>query len=253
LQTAKEIQKPVVVIFLGVDPATITGQGVYGASTLAGAGDIAVALARGEQIPTQGSGVAGVDHERLMVLCDSMGGSQRYVRGIFSGGTFCFEAQLIHGSAGISCFSNTPTAGNKPLDDARASREHTIIDMGDDAFTQGRPHPMIDPTLRDQRIREEVADPETAVVLFDVVLGYGSSLDPVSGLLAVLSDARAVSRAESRQIAFIGYVCGTDQDPQNRAGVIDKLEDAGVLVPATNAEAAAWSAAIATQRQELRG
>jgi succinyl-CoA synthetase alpha subunit len=253
LQTAKEIHKPVVVIFLGVDPVTITGEGVYGASTLAGAGDIAVALARGEQVAMESSGIARADRERLMHLCGSMAGSQRYVRGIFSGGTFCFEAQLIHSSSGISCFSNTPTAGNKPLDDARASRQHTIIDMGDDAFTQGRPHPMIDPTQRDQRIRDEVSDPETAVVLFDVVLGYGSSLDPVSGLLAVLTEARAASQGQGRQIAFIGYVCGTDRDPQDRAGVIAELEDAGVLVAPTNAAAAAWSAAIATRRREPQG
>jgi hypothetical protein len=110
---------------------------------------------------------------------------------------------------------------------------------------------MIDPTQRDQRIREELADPGTAVVLFDVVLGYGSSLDPVSGLLGVLEEHRATSPAGGGPVALIGYVCGTDQDPQNRARVIADLEKAGVLVASTNAEAAAWSAAIAAQRQEI--
>jgi succinyl-CoA synthetase alpha subunit len=252
LQTAQDIPKPVVVIFLGVDPATIDGDGVHGASTLAGAADIAVALAEGEERAPGGDAIAPADQDRLVHLCRSMAASQRYVRGIFSGGTFCFEAQLIHGSEGIWCFSNTPTAGNKPLDDARTSREHTIIDMGDDAFTQGRPHPMIDPTQRDQRIRDEVADPETAVVLFDVVLGYGSALDPVSGLIGALDAAQAASRAEGRQVAFIGYVCGTDQDPQDRARTIADLEEAGVLVASTNAQAAAWSAAIAVRRQEMQ-
>jgi succinyl-CoA synthetase alpha subunit len=247
LRTARDIPKPVVVIFLGVDPATITADGVHGASSLAGAADIAVALADGQPVRAGSSAIIQADHNRLMDLASSMDDSQRYVRGIFSGGTFCFEAQLLHGAAGISCFSNTPTAGNKPLDDARSSREHTIIDMGDDAFTQGRPHPMIDPTQRDQRIRDELADPETAVVLFDVVLGYGSSLDPVSGLLRVIGEA-----PERRPVALIGYVCGTDQDPQDRAQIVAGLEAAGVLVASTNAEAAAWSAAIATRRQEVR-
>jgi FdrA protein len=109
---------------------------------------------------------------------------------------------------------------------------------------------MIDPTQRDQRIREELADPETAVVLFDVVLGYGSSLDPISGLLAVLDKARPSMTAQGRHVALIGYVCGTDQDPQGRADVIAKLEQAGVLVASTNAEAATWSAEIAVQRRE---
>jgi succinyl-CoA synthetase alpha subunit len=252
LQTARDISKPVAVIFLGVDPATITGEGVHGASTLAEAGDLAVALAQGQQITAGSSAIAQGDLDRLMYLSGAMTDSQRYVRGIFSGGTFCFEAQLIHSSAGIACFSNTPTAGNKPLQNARASQEHTIIDMGDDAFTQGRPHPMIDPTPRDQRIRDELADPETAVVLFDVVLGYGSSLDPVSGLLRVLEGAKAASGAAGRQVALIGYVCGTDQDPQNRARVVADLEQGGVLVASTNAEAATWSAAIASHGQETR-
>jgi succinyl-CoA synthetase alpha subunit len=252
LQMASDIPKPVAVIFLGVDPKTITRDGVHGAATLADAADIAVALADGRQVDAGGDAIAPADRDRLMELCGRMADSQRYVRGIFSGGTFCFEAQLIHSSAGIACFSNTPTTGNKPLEDARFSREHTIIDMGDDAFTQGRPHPMIDPTQRDERIRDELDDPETAVVLFDVVLGYGSSLDPVSGLLGILERARPAPEAGGRQVAFIGYVCGSDDDPQDRARIIADLEKVGVLVASTNAEAAAWSAAIVSQRQDVK-
>ena len=179
-----------------------------------------------------------------------MAPSQRYVRGIFSGGTFCFEAQLVHAAAGIRAFSNTPTAGNRPLEDNWKSQENTIIDMGDDEFTQGRPHPMIDPSLRDARIRDEVADPTTAVVLFDVVLGYGASADdPTAGLLGVIGSAKAKARAAGRTVAFIGYVCGTDQDPQNRGKVVAGLKSAGVLVASSNAEAATWSAAIIAERQ----
>ena len=89
-----------------------------------------------------------------------MAPGQRHVRGIFSGGTFCFEAQLVHAAAGIRAFSNTPTAGNRPLADNWKSEENTIIDMGDDEFTQGRPHPMIDPTLRDARIRGRCGGPD---------------------------------------------------------------------------------------------
>ncbi|MBZ4217706.1 hypothetical protein K9B40_24350, partial [Klebsiella aerogenes] len=87
---------------------------------------------------------------------------------------------------GIRASSNTPTAGNAALASNGKSRENTIVDMGDDEFTQGRPHPMIDPSLRDARIRDEIADPSTAVVLFDVVLGYGSCDDPTAGLLGVI-------------------------------------------------------------------
>jgi len=121
--------------------------------------------------------------------------------------------------------------------------------MGDDQFTQGRPHPMIDPSLRDARIRDEVADPSTAVVLFDVVLGYGSAADPTAALVGVIGSAKAKAQAQGRHVAFIGHVCGTDQDPQNCAEIVAALKSAGVLIASSNAEAAVWSAAIISDRK----
>jgi FdrA protein len=177
-----------------------------------------------------------------------MAAGQRYVRGIFSGGTFCFEAQSIHGAAGITAFSNAPTEGNRKLERVGRSQENTIIELGDDELTQGRPHPMIDPSLRDARVREEAADPATAVVLFDLVLGYGSAADPVTGLIAAIGASKAKASGAGRRVAFIGSVCGTDQDPQNRAAVVAALRAAGVLVASSNAEAALWSAAIISDR-----
>lgn len=101
--------------------------------------------------------------------------------------------------------------------------------MGDDEFTQGRPHPMIDPSQKDGRIRDEIADPNTAVVLFDIVLGYGSADDPTAGLLSIIGSAHAKARAAGRTVAFI-------------------LKAAGVLVASSNAEAAVWSAALIAER-----
>jgi FdrA protein len=135
------------------------------------------------------------------------------------------------------------------LEQVGKSLENTIIDMGDDEFTQGRPHPMIDPSLRDARIREEAADPSTAVILFDVVLGYGSALEPTSGLIGVISSARARAQAEGRHIAFVAYVCGTDQDPQNRTSIVASLKSAGVFIASSNSEAAVWSAQVISERK----
>jgi succinyl-CoA synthetase alpha subunit len=240
--------KPVVVIFLGADPAAITGDGVYGASYLAQAADMAVQLARGEQ-PSSGDIAISPEMQRTLAdLAASMAPDQHYVRGIFSGGTFCFEAQLVHRSHGITAHSNTPVAGNTVLADIRTSVQHTIIDMGDDEFTQGRPHPMIDPSGKDARIRDEIADPTTAVVLFDVVLGYGSADNPTAELMSIIDSAGATARAEGRTVAFIGYVCGTDLDPQDRAKAVAGLQSAGVLVAASNAEAALWSATLIAAR-----
>jgi succinyl-CoA synthetase alpha subunit len=252
LAAAKRSAKPVVVIFLGADPASIEGEGVYGTRTLAEAADMAVSLAKGEEARAAPIALSGEAQRALNDVAHSMTASQRYVRGVFSGGTFCYEAQLVHAAAGVRAFSNTPTEGNLRLTDSAKSLENAIIDMGDDEFTRGRPHPMIDPSQRNARIGQEIADPETAVVLFDVVLGYGASPDPTTGLIGVVGAARAQAKAGGRQAALVAHVCGTDLDPQNRTGVVAALKSAGVLVASSNAEAAAWSAAIVAARGGAR-
>ena len=247
LAAAQASAKPVVVIFLGADPASITRPGVHGAATLAQAAEIAVALASGQPTPSAAATVSDDARRRLAALAAAMAPTQRDVRGVFCGGTFCFEAQLIHAAAGFTGFSNTPAAGYRPLPADGGSPGHTIIDMGDDQFTQGRPHPMIDPSQRDARVRQELADPSTAVLLFDVVLGWGAAADPVAGLVGALREGQAAARAAGRTVACIGHVCGTDADPQDRGPIVAALQAEGVLVAAHNAEAATWSATLLAQ------
>src|SRR5262245_56526147 len=141
LAAAAASAKPVVVIFLGADPASITRNGVHGAAYLAQAADMAVALSKGSEAIAAPVAVPNETRRTLSGFARAMASSQRYVRGIFSGGTFCFEAQLVHAAAGIRAFSNTPTTGNRPLEDNWKSQENTIIDMGDDEVTRGRQHP----------------------------------------------------------------------------------------------------------------
>ena len=207
---------------------------------------------RGRGGPRRGDRALQRGAAHAPTLARGMAASQRYVRGVFSGGTFCYEAQLVHAAAGVRAFSNTPTEGNLQLKNSAESQKNTIIDMGDDEFTRGRPHPMIDPSQRNARIGEEIADPETAVVLFDVVLGYGASAEPTAGLIGAIGAARAEAKAAGRQVAFVAHVCGTDLDPQNRQAVVAALKSAGVLVASSNAEAAAWSAAIVAARNRGR-
>ncbi|HRI19149.1 MAG TPA: acyl-CoA synthetase FdrA, partial [Burkholderiaceae bacterium] len=242
LDAASKATKPVVVNFLGADPKSFSDDRIHGAATLAEAADMAVALASGRRAEPAPTAVDAAARTRLDDAARRMAPGQRYLRGIFCGGTFCYEAQLICQAQGIRTWSNTPVAGNPTLADIRTSREHTVVDMGDDAFTQGRPHPMIDPTLRNERIERDAADPETAVLLVDVVLGYGSAADPASRLLEVLGQARSAAKAASRYLAVIAHVCGTDADPQDRKETIARLQSAGALVAASNAEAAGWAA-----------
>jgi succinyl-CoA synthetase alpha subunit len=249
LDEARGMSTPVVVIFLGADPATFSDDKIHGAGTLADAADLAVAIAGGVSVESVGATSGAIEGETRRTLDDAarrMSAEQCFVRGIFCGGTFCFEAQLLCQAAGITSWSNTPVAGNHTLADIRVSSEHTIVDMGDDEFTQGRPHPMIDPTLRNERMAHDAADPTTAVLLVDVVLGYGSADDPVSGLLEVLATARSNAEGAGRHLAIVAHVCGTDADPQQRDEVIAALRSTGALVASSNAEAARWAAHIAT-------
>ena len=237
LAQAASMTTPVVSIFLGSDPAAPV-PGIVAAGSLAESADLAVALAEGrapERAPREDQDDV---RAQLDAIVHAAAPRQRFVRGIFSGGTFCFEAQLVLRAQGLASWSNTPVDGNPKLADIATSVEHTIVDMGDDAFTQGRPHPMIDPGLRDERLAQEAEDPATAILLVDVVLGYGSTMDPVSGLVEILE--RAVPAA-------IVHVCGTSADPQNRAAVVEQLRAAGALVAECNAEAAAWAAHVATE------
>jgi len=247
LDRARALSTPVVVIFLGADPATFSDEVVHGAGTLADAADLAVALAQGAPPPDLSAGIRADARTPLDDAARRLAPGQRYVRGIFCGGTFCFEAQLLLQAAGITSWSNTPVAGNHPLPDIRHSREHTVVDMGDDEFTQGRPHAMIDPSLRNERVAEDAADPETAVLLLDVVLGYGSAADPLSGLLAVLGRARSAAKGAGRHLPVVVHVCGTDADPQHRSTAIEQLRATGALVASSNAEAARWAAHLATR------
>jgi hypothetical protein len=123
-----------------------------------------------------------------------------------------------------------------------------FLDLGDDDYTRGRPHPMIDPSLRNDAIRAQGADSSTAVILFDVVLGYGSHADPSHDLAAALQAATATARAQGRSLALIGHVCGTDGDPQNKAQQVAQLHAAGAMVAASNVEAALLAAHLAARR-----
>jgi hypothetical protein len=161
------------------------------------------------------------------------------VRGLFSGGTFCTEAQVALKAAGIASWSNVPLDKTHALPDPNRSREHTMLDLGDDDFTVGKPHPMIDPSTRIARIAQEAADPETAVLLLDIVLGYAGHSDPAGALSEAIMQAKA-----GRDLPVVAFVCGTEEDPQVRSKQEQTLKAAGCLVAASSTQAASWAAAL---------
>lgn len=153
------------------------------------------------------------------------------IRGLYSGGTLAAETQLILLDAGLKVASNAAVPGAGSLSDA--GDMHKIIDLGDDEYTQGRPHPMIDPEIRRDPLAAALADSTVDVVLIDIVIGYGAHPDPAGQLAEMLS---TMQRADNPTI--IASVTGTEQDPQIRSSQIQSLQAAGILVAGSNADAA---------------
>ena len=244
LAKARAAGKPVVVHFLGARAEDMNVPGITPAHTLADAAGFAVALLAGAALPASVATVSTPDAARLNDHGRALPAIRRFIRGVFAGGTFCYESQLLCRERGFAASSNTPVASNSKLEDIWHSTGHTLVDMGDDDFTRGRPHPMIDPTLRNQRILAELNDPQTAVVLFDLVLGYGASLEPARELLTLIEHARLQAAGRGLPV-LISHVCGTEADPQVRSRQIDTLREARVLVADCNAQAALWASHIA--------
>lgn len=242
LDKLQAIGKPAVVLFIG---ATVeTGGQLRAASTLYDAAAMAVELSCGRAIA-----LTPMDTSPATAIGRSLQPDQRFIRALYSGGTYCSEAQAIWRASGFAAYSNVPLDKNRALADPRASIEHTAIDLGDDAFTVGKPHPMIDPTVRIERIAQEAGDPQTALVLLDVVLGHGSHKDPAGALAPAISDARAAATQAGRTLPILTFVCGTDDDPQSRSTQEHTLRAAGAIVLPNSTAAAQFAAAIIGSRR----
>ena len=156
------------------------------------------------------------------------------MRGLFSGGTLQYEALLILQNYLPVVYSNAPLDKKNKLEDSLISKEHTIIDLGEDEFT------MMDNDLRIRRLEKEAADPEVAAILLDVVLGYGSHPDPASELAPAIAAAIKTAASAGRHLEVVAIVSGTDEDPQGMESQIKALKDAGARVETSNDAAARY-------------
>lgn len=178
-----------------------------------------------------------------------MAPQQEYIRGIFAGGTFCYQAQQVMRDSGLVVHSNAPLEGMLELADPLRSKAHTLVDMGAEMFTQGRPHPMIDATLRRERILAEAQDPQVAILLLDFILGYNASPDPVGDVLDAISEAKRAASQRGGFLSVAASICGTDGDPQDLRKQTRALQEAGVVVLTTSAQAALFSLTLALSCQ----
>ena len=183
--------------------------------------------------------VVGDLPERVAEACQRLATERTLVRGLFSGGTLCYEALVLLGDALGPVYSNVPLSASLRVPAPPGS--HVCLDLGEEEYTVGRPHPMIDPQARVEMLDEQGRDPAVAVILLDVVLGLGSHENPAGQL------APACARAVQQGAAVIAYVLGTDHDPQGYARQREILQDAGCLVTETAARAALAAAAVAVR------
>lgn len=181
--------------------------------------------------------------ERVAAVGEHLAPERTLVRGLFSGGTLCYESLVILGEVLGPVYSNAPLSASLQVPAPPGS--HVCLDLGEEEYTVGRPHPMIDPQARVELLDEQGRDPAVAVIVLDVVLGLGSHQDPAGQL------APACARAVEQGAAVVAYVLGTHQDPQGYARQREILLEAGCLVTETAARAAFAAAAIARRDPSL--
>ncbi len=235
--------KPVVLCVLGADRARQTAN-LRHALTL----DEAVAFAlraAGANEPSFLRSDERVMRERAATEIAKMRPEQRHVRGLFAGGTLCYQAQAIFLRSNLLVYSNEPLPGLPELLDPDESRESSFVDMGAEIFVEGRPHPMIDPSLRRRRLEREGKDPTVAVILLDFILGAISSRNPVGDMLGGIRNVREAARGRGGHLCVVASVCGTDEDDQGLESQKGALEEAGVLVFPSGAQAASFCREVA--------
>jgi FdrA protein len=239
LELASKSPKPVVVDFIGGDYEKIKSYGVYPSVSLEDAARKAVSLSDG-QTPKDFGGFSMDEAEiekQIKAEVEKMDGKQRYIRGLYTGGTLADEAMKAFGNDLGGIYSNIPLDPKFKLEDSSRSIGHTCIDLGDDEFTKGRPHPMIDPSTRSDRLIREAEDESIAVVLMDFVLGYGSHADPAGEMIESIKFAKDKAIERGQYLSIVGSICGTDKDPQSLDASQKLLEDNGVIIFPSNSQA----------------
>jgi succinyl-CoA synthetase alpha subunit len=261
IERLRVCRKPVVCCLLGTDSQKLLAldvgrakkssskraEPVEAADTIDEAVRLALARAGGQTIPPP----ARLNAPELELAAKEKARwlpEQKYLRGLFAGGTFCYQSQQILCKAGIPAYSNSPFDPQFKLAHPAHSFQHSLVDMGDDTFTVGKPHPMIDGTLRKQRILAEANDPQVAILLLDFILGNNAAQNPVGELLDAIRAAKQLVHQRGGTLTVVASICGTDGDAQNLGLQTQMLLGAGVLVFQSNAAAAAFCCELLEDR-----
>ena len=235
LVKVKETNKPVVVDFIGGDLEMIRKSGAIACLTLEDTAYKAVAVARGQK-PEDFVGFEMSETEVDALVKKSiawLNPEQKYLRGLYTGGTLADEAMKLLGPTVSSIYSNIPLEPQYNLENLEVKGKHTCLDLGEDQFTIGRPHPMIDPSTRTERMLKDI-DETVAIVLLDVVIGYGSHENPAGEVAHAI---QTLKTQLSNHIIYVASITGTNKDPQGMDASKAQLEGEGVIVMPSNAQA----------------
>lgn len=242
LDRASKCSKPVVVHFIGGDKSIIEKYKLNAAESLEETAIKAVKLADQKEVSF------AINENELNKLArletSRMSKYQKYIRGLYSGGTLCDEAMLYLQKKFGKIFSNTPLENECKLKDSRISEKDTIVDLGDNEFTKGRAHPMIDTSYRKLRLLNEAKDSEVAIILLDIVIGYGSNPDPAGAMIETITNTKQEFEKRGQYLSVIASVCGTEADPQSLSQQESKLKEAGVICMPSNFQAVRLAAKI---------
>ena len=231
---AASCDKPTVINFIGYgspQEQLPTAPSIHFARTLDETAEVAVRLT------TSADSQSGVESDalpsRAMDTLSRLVQSPQphtFLRGLYSGGTLAYEALFLLQDSLPSVRSNGPLPGGEFLDNPHHSQGHTVVDLGGDAFTVGRLHPMLDNDLRVRRLLQEAQDPGTGLIVLDVVLGDGAHADPAGELAPAIEEAVSVAAQKGRALPVVAVVIGTDCDPQGLDRQVEQLKAAGAYV-----------------------
>lgn len=220
LSVLRNIEKPVVTLFLGAKP-TYTETNIYHAYTLEEAARVSVQLSNGE--------TPNFKPRLFENISANLTAKQDGIKGFYSGGTLASEAAML-----VKDTLGDLSSGETPEGFAYKGGNHEIIDLGDDIYTQGKPHPMIDPSKRIEMLETSSDDPATAVIMLDNVIGYGSHDDMASELAPTIQKILNKVKADGRSLVVLATVVGTEHDYQGYQAQIETLKAAGAIVCDTN-------------------
>ncbi|MDK9431458.1 acyl-CoA synthetase FdrA [Avibacterium paragallinarum] len=234
LSTCEHINKPIFIWFLGYKEETKAAPHIHIYSHSKPAAMAAV-IASG--IPEESIDKHALNLPLIKEVQKKLNPQQRYIRGLFCGGTLCDEALFSALEKYPNVYSNIQTNPAYKLQASDKSIEHTFIDFGDDSFTNGKAHPMIDPSYRIERILQEGRDPEVGVLLLDFVLGFGANPDPIAETLPALLQVKREAQQSGRHLEILAYVLGTELDQPSVQNQVAQLEAAGITIASSSTNA----------------